>query len=168
MPTQFQEFLRQKVEVSDWKERKQRRAEWLSALNRLFDQIRERLQQADPDGVLELVPYEVQCVEERLGLYDAPALEIRLNTDSVDIRPVGRHEVGPLSLRHLQGIQSNEQRWGDLSGGRVDITNGERRHILLRSIVDGQDLWYAIAPDRIGPILFDANCLEAILQDLLK
>jgi len=42
----------------------------------------------------------------------------------------------------LKGTPGNAQRWGDLSGGRVDITNGERRHLLLRSIEDGQDHWY--------------------------
>lgn len=43
MQTSFQEFLRQKVEGSDWRDRKRLRTEWLGALNRLLDQIREWL-----------------------------------------------------------------------------------------------------------------------------
>jgi hypothetical protein len=39
MQTSFQEFLRQKVEGSDWKDHKGLRTEWLGALNRLLDQI---------------------------------------------------------------------------------------------------------------------------------
>ncbi len=82
--------------------------------------------------------------------------------------PVGRYANGPLELKNLQMIPGNERRWGDLSGGRVDVTNGERRYVLLRSIEDGQDRWYALAGNQIVPKPFDSNCLQAILEDLLK
>ena len=168
METSFQEFLRQKTEGSDWKDRGQRRREWLDALNRLFDQIRAWIREVDPEGLLELVSYEVERVEDRLGVYDAPAMKIRLDLDFVDIRPVGRFAIGTLLLRQLQALAANAQRCGDLSGGRVDMTNGERRYILLRSITDGQDCWYALAGDVGGvPTPFDANCLQAILRNLL-
>jgi hypothetical protein len=68
----------------------------------------------------------------------------------------------------LQLIPGNERGWGDLAGGRVDITDGERRHLLLRSIVDGQDCWYAVGDPNHVPIPFDQVRLEAILQDLLS
>lgn len=168
MQTSFQEFLRQKIEGSDWKDRSRRRSEWLNALNRLLDQIRESLREADPEGLLETIPYEVERVEERLGVYDAPALKIRIGTDSVDVVPEGRHATVPLLLQHLLLDPRNAQRWGNLSGGRVDITNGERRYLLLRSIVDGQDHWYATVSNQIGLTPFDSICLQAILRDLLK
>src|SRR5271170_4929071 len=109
MQTSFQEFLRQKIEGSDWKDRSQRRCEWLNALNRLLDQIRESLREADPEGLLETVPYEVQRVEERLGVYDSPALKMRIGTDSVDVVPMGRYETGPLLLRHYRLLPGNAQ-----------------------------------------------------------
>jgi hypothetical protein len=168
MPISFQEFLRKKAEGSGWKGRNDRRVEWLGALNRLLAQIRGFLQEADSDGVLEIVDYEVERVEERLGVYDAPALKIRLGTASVDVVPVGRNSPKPLSLMHLLAVQGNESRWGDLAGGRVDVTDGERRHLLLRSTKDGQDNWYVVMDKKSGVTPFDRQSLEAILQDLLS
>lgn len=163
MPTSFQEFLREKAEGSDWKARGQSRREWLDALKRLLDQIRGDLRAADPDDLLEIVPYEVERVEGRLGIYDAPALKIRLGTDSVDVLPVGRYAIGPIAPRSVQGVP------GGWSGGRVDITNGEKRYMLLQSIEAGKDRWYALeVGGPIEPAPLDRGRLEAILQDLLK
>jgi hypothetical protein len=168
MQTNFQEFLRRKTEGSAWKERKERRAEWLGALNRLFTQIRGLLREADPEGLIEIVDYEVERVEERLGVYDAPALKVCLNTASADVIPMGLNMRKPLSLEHLLGIPSNASRWGDLAGGRVDVTDGEHRHILFRSIQNGQDQWYVMKAEKTGLTPFDRQTLEEILQDLLS
>jgi hypothetical protein len=168
MPTKFQEFLRKKTEGSAWKERKERRGEWLGALNRLFAEIRAFLREADPEGLIETVDYEVERVEERLGVYNAPALRVRLNTASADFIPMGLNLRKPLSLENLLGVPGNRSRWGDLAGGRVDITDGERKHILFRSIQDGQDHWYVMTAERTGLIPFDRQSLEEILQDLLS
>jgi hypothetical protein len=81
---------------------------------------------------------------------------------------MGRFAQRPVSLQNLLFIQGNQQRWGNLSGGRVDITNGERRHLLLRSTDDGQDRWYALMMDQAAPKPFDRACLEEILEDLLS
>ena len=168
METSFQEFLRQKLEGSDWKDRKRLRAEWLGALNRLLDQIRAWLKESDPEGILEFVTYEVERVEGRLGVYDAPALKVRVNTDYAEVLPMGRFTPLPLSLPLQSLLISDPQKWGNLSGGRVDITNGERRHVLVRSIEDGQDRWYALKMDQVAPVQFNRACFEAILEDLLK
>jgi hypothetical protein len=168
MQTSFQEFLRKKVEGSDWRDRNQVRGEWLGAVNHLLGQVRDWLGRSDPEHILEIVPYEVERVEERLGVYDAPALQIRLNTDSADVVPIGRYAPLPYILQGQLTVASNRQAWGDLSGGRVDITNGERKHILLRSTQDGQDRWYAVMKDVTYPVPFDESCLEAILEDLLS
>ena len=96
-----------------------------------------------------------------------PAVKIRLDLDFVDIRPVGRFVTGPLLLQHWQTIAENRQRCGDLSGGRVDMTNGERRYLLLRSITDGRDFWYVVAGDQGVPKPLDPTGSNSILQDLL-
>lgn len=108
--------------------------------------------------------YEVQRVEERLGVYDAPALKIRLNTEYAEVLPMGRFTSQPFDFgQWFTDRYSNF----NLSNGRVDITNGERRHLLLRS-ADGEGLWYALMLGRPAPIQFDRACLEEILKDLLK
>jgi hypothetical protein len=170
MSTSFQELLRKHAEMSGWKERRQNRAEWLDALDFLIESIRNMLRVADPDGVLEIVSYKVQRVEQRLGVYDAPALKVLLNTRSVDFLPMGRYSIGSLlELKTVLATPGNQERWGDLAGGRVDITNGERRHLLLRSIDGGPKGWYVVS-DRNAPIPspFDQACLEAVLLDLLS
>lgn len=169
MATSFQEFLHKKVEGTDWNERKRRRKEWTVAVNRLLDQIRDFLRESDPENLIEVLPYTVQRVEGSMGVYEAPALSIRLGTDTVEVVPSDRYARLPLALQDLLATSPGESRWGGLSGGRVDITDGERRHILLRGIEDGQDHWYALQ-DRtsLQPIPFDRNCLESLLQDLLR
>ena len=49
--------------------------------------------------------------------------------------------------------------------GRVDITNGERKYLLLRDNSSGEDRWYAVN-ERSQVVLFDRAQLETILQDL--
>jgi hypothetical protein len=176
MQTSFQEFLRQKVEGSDWRDRKRLRSEWLDTLNRLLDQIRAWLRESDPEGVLELVPYEVERVEEQLGVYDAPALQIRLNTESADVVPMGRFTHVSPSIRNVAYIQQRQdphltdvdRYWLNGPVGRVDITNGERRYLLLFSPADGEDCWYTWISGIPGPNPFDKAGLEAILKDLLS
>jgi hypothetical protein len=168
MTTRFQEFLRQRSEGSDLKERTRRRREWLGALKGLLDTVRDWLREAEQEDLLEIVPYEVERVEERLGIYDAPALRIRSGTDSIDVLPVGRSAIGPVPVKHWQSTPGHDQKWGDLSGGRVDITNGERKYLLLRSTEAGQDAWYAVGDPGMAPIPFDRDRLEAILEDLLS
>jgi hypothetical protein len=166
MATTFQEFLRQKAAASDWKERSLNRDLWLGALNQLFNQVREWLREADPDGVLEIVPYQVQRMEERLGIYDAPALKIRLGTESVDVRPVGRFSIGPIFSRTPK--DSLSPRGTDQPPkGRVDITDGDRRYMLLRAGGEGPDRWFVMDND-LQETPFDRARLEAILQDLLS
>jgi hypothetical protein len=168
MSTRFEEFLKKKSEGSGLKERRANRDEWLGALNRLLGQVRDWLQEADEEGLLEIVPYLVQSVEKRLGIYDAPAIKIRVGNGQVDFLPVGRFSIGPISESIMEGVlgvvTSGERA---PIAGRVDITNGERKYLLLRAIDGGQDRWYA-ANQRTHVVPFDKNLLEDILQDLLS
>lgn len=167
MSTSLQEFLRKKTEGTNLLERNRLRSEWLDSLNRLIDQIRGWLREADPEEVLEVVPYVVERVEQRLGVYNAPALMIRLGTDTVEIAPSGRFAHIPLRFQTFLGMPGNRERWGDLSGGRVDIKFEVLQYLLFRSIEGGQDRWYAVL-DENRVYAFDRERLEAILQDLLS
>jgi hypothetical protein len=199
MSTSFQEFLRERSGPSGASERKRNREEWLAALNRLYEQIREWLREADPDEVLEVVSYRVERVEEQLGVYDAPALSISLGTDEVDVVPVGRYSIGltasylgrlaaMLARKHppegagsgpqgqtgrfdsalsaLSAVLDAEGVQGPLSG-RVDVTNGERKHLLFRVVDGNHDHWYAMG-EKTEVDSLDRHRLEAILQDLMS
>jgi hypothetical protein len=161
MPTSFQEFLRQKAEGTGIQERNRNRAEWLKALEGLLTQIEDWLRAADTEKLLEILRYDVERVEDRLGIYDAPALKIRLGTDEVDVVPVGRYTIGPIPAHVIQSRGTD----GPM-GGRVDITNGERKYLLLRyNSRSGEDCWFA-GNERLEVGLLDRGKLETILQDL--
>src|SRR3954452_10351334 len=164
MPTSFQDFLRQKAEGAGIRERKRDGSEWLQALQGLLEQIEDWLRAADTENLLDTTRYEVERVEERMGVYDAPALKIRLGTDEVDVVPVGRYAIGPLSAQAIKSLLSVEGADGPVAG-RVDITNGERKYVLFRDLSSGQQRWYAV-DDRSKAVLLDRAPLEAILQDL--
>jgi len=164
VPITFQDFLRRKAEGTDVRERNRNRDEWLKAINGLLDQIEEWLRAADAENLLEIMRYDVERVEERMGVYDAPALKVRLGTDEVDVVPVGRYAIGPLPAQAIKSLMGVEGTDGP-AAGRVDITNGERKYLLLRDLTSGQERWYAV-DERSKAVLFDRAYLEAILQDL--
>jgi hypothetical protein len=164
MPTNFQDFLKQKAEGTGIRERNRNRGEWLKALQGLLTQIEDWLHDADAENLLETMRYDVERVEDRLGIYDAPALKIRLGADEVDVVPVGRYAIGPLpaqAIKSLPGVEATD----GAAAGRVDITNGERKYLLLRDISSGEDRWHAVN-ERSQMVLFDRAYLETILQDL--
>lgn len=97
LPT-FSEFLRRKGEEYRVRDRHERRSEWLAAINELYDTIRGWLHEDDPEGLLDIVPYQVSRTEPILGTYDAPALQILLGPAEVRVEPVGR-EVPFLAIR---------------------------------------------------------------------
>ncbi len=115
----FRDFLKAKADELDVRDRHRRRGEWLGAIHRLLDQIRDWLRESDPEGVLDIEPYEVSRTEQNLGTYDAPALKIRLGAGEVDVRPIGR-EVPFMANRAPQATPRNSQA---ASISRMDIGN---------------------------------------------
>ena len=160
----FQEFLRRKSAGSDLKERREKCQEWLGALDRLFRQIEAWLVEADPENLIEIIRYKVQRVEKQLGIFDAPGMTIRVGISEVKVLPNGRFDIGPMyrTLQWLADVRGSD----GLAAGRVDITDGARKYVLIRSINEGQDAWYA-ASDQSGLMPFDRTALETILLDLL-
>jgi hypothetical protein len=123
MGVSFQDFLRQKSAGTNIQERNRTRTEWLKALRGLLERIEDWLRVADTENLLEIIPHKVQRSEERMGLYDAPALKIRLATDEIDIVPVGRYAIGPLpaqAIKSLIGVKGTD----GPTAGRVDVTAG--------------------------------------------
>jgi hypothetical protein len=155
----FRDFLKAKADELGVRDRHRRRGEWLGAIHRLLEQMRDWLRESDPEGVLDIEPYEVSRTEQNLGTYDAPALKIRLGAGEVDVRPIGR-EVPFMAIRGASGDATT-------FSGRVDITDGYRKYNLYREINQGKDLWQ-ISDERNKFSYLNAESFERILQDLLS
>jgi hypothetical protein len=155
----FREFLKTKADEFGIRDRHRRRGEWLAAINRLFDQIRDWLHQSDPEGLLDIEPFEVARTEHDLGSYDAPALKIQLGAGEVSVLPM-EHEVPIMAIRGASGTSTQ-------FAGRVDITDGFRKYNLYRKVRDGKDVWQ-IRDDRNRFTYLDADSFVRILQELLS
>jgi hypothetical protein len=154
----FQEFLDKQAKQqhsSGWREQ---REEWIAAVGRLMEKLRDWLAESDPKKVLDVVPIEYRRIEPNLGIYIAPGLKISLNQAVVDVAPVGRNVIVTVGPHGDAGIRAE---------GRVDITDGIRKYVLYRTFKDGQEIWYAI-DERFQAAPLDRSRLEAILQDLLS
>ena len=155
----FREFLKTKADETGVKDRHRRRGEWLGAIHSLIDQIRDWLRESDPEGVLDVEPYEVSRTERDLGTYDAPALKIRLGAGEVSVLPIGR-DVPFMAIRGASGAATE-------FAGRVNISDGFRKYNLYREVSEGKDLWQA--RDDLNRFTYlDSDCLGRILQDLLS
>jgi hypothetical protein len=154
----FREFLHKKAEEQRQPERRQRRAEWVAAVERLNGQLRTWLAESDPERLLDVHPFEVEKYDPDLGAYTVESLRIGMGDEAVEVVPVGRNVVGTIRLPGDVSLRAD---------GRVDITDGVRKHILYRSVRDGQEQWYAVDEEfKAAPL--DRGRLEAILLDLLS
>jgi hypothetical protein len=158
-PPSFAEFLRRKGEEFHVRERHGRRSEWLGAINRLYDQIREWLREADPEGLLDIVPYQVSRTEPILGTYDAPALQILLGPAEAQVVPMGR-EVRRYNLRGPSDAATDV-------AGRVDITDGLRTYNLFREKRRAGDRWQ-VCDERNRFTDLNRQEFERILEELLS
>ena len=156
----FRDFLKAKADELGVRDRHRRRGDWLGAIHRLLDQIRDWLRESDPEGVLDIEPYEVSRTEQDLGLYiRRTSIEDPTRAGEVDVRPIGR-EVPFMAIRGASGDATE-------FSGRVDITDGYRKYNLYREINQGKDLWQ-ISDERNRFTYLNAESFERILQDLLS
>src|SRR5262249_7175153 len=156
--TTFQEFLEKLARQQHHKERQERREEWIAAIGRLLGTLRAWLAESDPNGLLDVVPLEIERAEPALGVYRVPSLKIGLGDVSVQVVPIGRDAVGFVGPRGNGGIRTE---------GRVDITDGVRKYILYRTLQNQQEQW-SVVDERFQVTPLDRSRLEEILQDLLS
>jgi hypothetical protein len=110
------EFLRQQRDEheSSAEDLQPLKAEWISAVNDLLADITSWLEPQEKEGLLQVVRLEdVALQEDRLGIYRAPALEIRVGARAISVLPIARLIFG--------------------GAGRVDLAYGPRIRILLRT-----------------------------------
>ena len=133
--------------------------QWLEAINRLYDQIRGWLREDDPEGLLDIVPYQVSRTEPILGTYDAPALQILLGPAKVRVEPVGRF----IRFSIFRGASGTPTEFA----GRVDIGDGLREYNLFRERRPEGNLWQF--PDKNDRFTcLNRQEFERILQELLS
>ncbi len=79
----LREFIEEKSWALNYRERRQRRQEWVDAVARLMAQLRGWLKEADPDGLLDVVPLPIDKIEQGMGRYQTQGLRIDLADSSV-------------------------------------------------------------------------------------
>lgn len=96
--TQLNDFFRQKKARAesesagiDWEQRK---TEWLSAIQRLYEQIRAFLDQPIRQGAVRLDTRKKTITEPHLGQYEADELVLTVGDERVLFSPKGRNVVG--------------------------------------------------------------------------
>ena len=154
--TSFQEFLRKKADEQHSHLRRERRDEWIVAVSALLDRIDVWLHESDPDRLLDIIPIRLDKAEAGLGTYEIYGLKIAVGDLAIQVLPVARNVVGSPRI------------FGDGAdlGGRVDITDGTRKYIVMRVVKDGKKSW-EVLDDQFGAAPLDRARLEAIIQDLL-
>ena len=139
--------------------RRQWREEWVAAVERLLAQMRTWLTEASTTDLLDLEPLGFEKREQGLGSYHVPGLAIHFGERTVKVIPVGRTVLAHLGSYAEPGHENAE--------GRVDITNGVDKYLLLRQLTPSEDRWL-VRDDRTGLQLLDRERFEAILQALLS
>jgi hypothetical protein len=134
--------------------RRQQKQEWLQALGQLFTDIEGWVKPAVDEGVLRISRSSTEVVEQDLGDYMAPILEIRargltLRFEPIGIRVVG---VGAPGGHRLIGMR-----------GRVDLICGPIKIPLVRGT---EGTWKAL-PLRGEPRELTEESFAEILSDVL-
>ncbi len=133
------------------------RKEWVGAVERLMQQLKAWIRDADTERVIEIRDQQHDVEEESLGPYTAPALLLLLDGRIVIVSPKGRQVVG-----RPRGIEPQPQ-------GRVDLTNRLSTYSLYRVVNGGQDEKWLIVDDQgSAPRPFDRKAFEDALQSLFK
>jgi hypothetical protein len=157
----LKEFLSEQAEKlkAEKSDAAKKRDEWVGAVDRLNDEIRGWLGQADPSHILEIHVQSYHLREVGIGAYDVDGLTICLGKTEVRTQPIARNVVGPHSAT---GVIEIKQAYG-----RVDLTDGLRKYMIFR--VDREpDRWTIIAQDDFRALPFNQQTLERAFQSLVE
>lgn len=147
--SKLMEFLKEKQEEEkhqdvEWNKVKK---DWLATLDTFFTQIKEWLDEARKNKLLEVYDRGVAVSEEHLGNYKAPALEIKTKARAVHIEPVGRLIVG--------------------AHGRVDMKSWKDERMFLYS-QDKRKWFYAAEKRKGGHIPLNESLFNDLLIQMLQ
>jgi hypothetical protein len=158
----LKEFLHERAEIERGRadEKTAIQQEWIGALHRLIQQIKEWLCDADEEHQLEIEEEWHKLREIDVGVYTAPGLVIRLGARKVRVIPVARMVVGP----HLSNGTVRVNR----AFGRVDLTDGGKKFMLFRSQEDPSDRWVIVEDEGYTVDRFDRRAFDEAMQSLLE
>ena len=139
--------------------RRQRRKDWVEAVERLLAQMCAWLKDAGAGELLDIEPLDFEKREQWLGAYHIPGLAINFGERTVKVVPVGRTVLAHLGPYAEPGFENAE--------GRVDITNGTSRYFLFRKLTSAGEQWL-VQDERSNIQPLDRARFEAILTDLLS
>ncbi|WP_337173268.1 hypothetical protein [Paludisphaera sp.] len=163
-PATLRDFLHAKADEYGVRDRLRRRKEWLDAIGRLYQRLETWMREADPEGLLDIVPYEVQRTEQGLGTFNVPALLVSFGPEDISIEPMF---AGP--SRHLLDVaidrdQSYQAEVKPPYQGRVDISNRFNTFHIYRKVGE-PETWHVL--DGRIPRELDRDRFESILKELL-
>jgi hypothetical protein len=134
---------------------------WRSAVERLFEQIKEWLKEADSEKVLEIREEPVQVAEQDLGAYVMPSLNIELDASRIVFYPRARRVVA----RIVPPGEKSERK----AEGMVEIHDGGVVTTRIYYLSDnGADRWIYQRSIDFGTEIFDRRFFEGLLISLLK
>jgi hypothetical protein len=134
--------------------RTKQKSDWLQALDELFRSIEGWLEPAARDGVLSLTRSKRAIIEQDLGDYEAPVLQISDGGLTVRLEPAGVRVEGVIAAggrRHI-GLR-----------GRVDLVCGPIRIPIVR---DSMGKWKAL-PLRGEPRELNEESFVEMLSEVL-
>lgn len=147
------EKLRERPKTVD-EHRQEQKKEWLAALDGLFGDIEGWIAPAVKEGLLRVSRSDMEIIEEDIGAYHAPILEIRDDRLLVRLMPVGARVAGVVvsgGTRHI-GLR-----------GRIDLVCGPIQIPIVRS---SSGMWKAL-PLRGEPKDLNEETFSEILSEVL-
>ncbi len=111
------------------------RTEWLSALQKLRQQLTEWVHAADGGlGLLRTSSRLLTFHEPRLGVYETEVLGVRLGSRGAEVVPRARHVVATIRPPGKEPLRAD---------GMVEIRGGAvADYYLFRLVENGTDRWY--------------------------
>jgi hypothetical protein len=133
MSTAFREFLHEQAKKRQATNNAKTIEEWRKAVAHLIAQMREWLEDSDPEGIIDVEEGETKITEPGLGTYRIPYLNLRAFGTWIGVVPKARRTVGTVHPPQKNAPERAE--------GRVDITDELRRYVLYRLRKGGKDVW---------------------------
>jgi hypothetical protein len=158
----LKEFLSARAEIERGKadEKKALQSEWISAVRRLVQQVRDWLSDADQEQMLQIKEDYQEVREVELGVYAVPRLTIQLQAQEVRLTPVARMVVGPDLSNGIIHVKR--------AFGRVDLTSGDRKFRLFRTQKEPDDSWMIVEDDAFTMKKLSRESFEEAMQSLLQ
>jgi hypothetical protein len=158
----LREFLSERAEIERSRAdvKKDLQNEWIWAVRRLNEQIKDWLLDADQERLLKIDERQYEIREIDVGVYTVPGLVIRMDAREVRTVPIARMIVGPELSNGMIRVTR--------SFGRVDLTDGGEKFMLFRSQKDPSDEWVIVEDKSYTLKKFNREAFEEATQSLLE